>query len=373
MYSLGTTDVAVVGAGIIGCSVAYELSRRGVRVQVFDPRGIGSGATYASAGVLSPYIEGDQDRRLQALGVLSLSQYDAFVDRARGDAGATIRYSRTGSLEVVTDPEGVARLEATAARLPVSADARLLDAKEALEFEPELADGVHAALFVGAHGHVDVPALTRALAEAAVRHGAVFTQAAVKRIDAGESVSITLENAAASAGVVVLAAGSWSGDQTTFRLSPLPVRPVRGQLLHLGWPGKPMSRVIWGERCYLVPWDDGTLLVGATIEEVGFDERATTAGVRDLIEAAGDLVPLAWRSSFREARVGLRPAGPDDLPIIGRAPGTPSIVYATAHYRNGALLAPLTADIVAGLVIDNREDEVLQLVGPQRLALNPES
>jgi len=144
------------------------------------------------------------------------------------------------------------------------------------------------------------------------------------------------------------------------------VRPVRGQLLHLGWTGTPLRRVTWSERCYLVPWEDGTLLVGATVEEAGFDERTTAAGVRDLLDAACDVVPRAWNAGFLAARAGLRPASADGLPVIGPSSVVPNVMYATGHYRNGVLLAPLTAQLVADAMLENRVDPLLTMVSPAR-------
>jgi glycine/D-amino acid oxidase-like deaminating enzyme len=166
---------------------------------------------------------------------------------------------------------------------------------------------------------------------------------------------------------VVLAAGSWSGEIAIDGITArVPVRPVRGQLLALAWVGTPLRRVTWSRRCYVVPWDDGTLLVGATVEEAGFDERATVAGVHDLLEAACELAPHAWTAGFRGARVGLRPATPDNLPVIGSSSQLPNLMYATGHYRNGVLLAPLTAQLVADAMLDNRIDPMLEVVRPSR-------
>jgi glycine/D-amino acid oxidase-like deaminating enzyme len=134
----------------------------------------------------------------------------------------------------------------------------------------------------------------------------------------------------------------------------------------LNWIGEPLKRVVWGPSCYLVPWTNGSLLVGATAEEAGFDERATVAGVRDLLDAVSELVPRAWQAGFSGVRVGLRPATPDELPMIGRSTVMDGLVYATGHYRNGILLAPLTAKLVADLLIDGREGAELELTKPQR-------
>jgi glycine oxidase len=193
----------------------------------------------------------------------------------------------------------------------------------------------------------------------------------VRRITrSGDELVVETDRGPLSSSAVVLAAGSWSGTIDIDGIeTPAPVRPVRGQLLHLAWNGPPLRRVTWSRRCYLVPWDDGSLLVGATVEEAGFDERATVAGVRDLLEAACDVVPQAWKAGFREARVGLRPGTSDNLPIIGPSTVVPGLFFATGHYRNGVLLAPLTAELVAAAVIDNRIDPMLASIGPARFGL----
>jgi glycine/D-amino acid oxidase-like deaminating enzyme len=164
-----------------------------------------------------------------------------------------------------------------------------------------------------------------------------------------------------------VAAGSWAGEiKIEGADQPLPVRPVRGQLLHLQWTGAQLRRVLWSERCYVVPWHDGTLLVGATEEDAGFEERTTLAGIQDLIDAVCELLPHAWTASFRAAKVGLRPGTPDQVPIIGWSSALPDLMYATGHYRNGILLAPLTAELVTNAVLDGRWDPMLELTRPQR-------
>jgi len=193
----------------------------------------------------------------------------------------------------------------------------------------------------------------------------------VRRISAqSDDLIVETDRGTLTADAVVLAAGSWSGEIGVNGVSArLPMRPVRGQLLYLNWTGTPMRRVIWTHRCYFVPWDDGTLLVGATMEEAGFDERVTVAGVRDLLESACELIPHVWSAGFRGARVGLRPGTPDDLPVIGMSARVPKLFYATGHYRNGVLLAPLTARLVADALLDRRIDPALASVSPSRFRL----
>ncbi|HXH06844.1 MAG TPA: glycine oxidase ThiO [Vicinamibacterales bacterium] len=367
----GTFDVVVVGAGIIGCAVAYELARRGARVTMADDRPVGHGATRASGGMLVPYIEARPDDPLLRLGSASLALYDEFVARVAADAGMAVEYRRTGTLQVALDEGDIETLRAALdAQRTAGVASEWLDAEAARRLEPHLAPDVLAGLFVPAHGYVAAEALASALVAAASRFGARIEVGRVVRVERrdGRLVARTAGDGRLEADRIVLAAGSWTALVEVDGERPLPIRPVRGQLLHLAWPGEPMARIVWGPRCYLVPRLDGSLLVGATVEETGFDERATVAGVRDLIEAACEVVPEVWRAGFGGARAGLRPATPDHLPVIGPSRAVAGLVYATGHFRNGVLLAPLTAALVAGLLLDDREDELLAALSPERFS-----
>lgn len=361
-------DVIVIGAGIIGCAVGRELAKRGAAVRIFEARTVGAGATHASAGVLAPYIEAHDRGPLFDLTVRSLAMYDRFVEEVADESGIAVEYRRCGTLEVATDAGEAERLRNT--ETPIRDGVmRWLDSAAAHLEEPALAESIQGALLVSTHGYVGVSALTEALAWAALRHGAQLETAhrvtGVRQDGSGLTV-LTEDGTVWPAGQVVVAAGSWSGRIDTADNAASAVRPIRGQLLRLEWPGIPLSRIIWGPDCYVVPWQNGTVLVGATVEDVGFDERATAAGVRDLLDAACELLPETWRARFVEARVGLRPATLDGLPIIGRSSHQPGLIYATGHYRNGILLAPLTARVVSDLMIDGREDPLLATVRPDR-------
>lgn len=364
-------DVVVVGAGVIGCAVAYELSRRGADVQVIDARGVGQGATQASAGMLTPYSEADPASPLSALGARSLDLYDRFIEDVRADSGLDVAYVRNGSLHVASGDAEVAHLAATAQSLARSNVAyRLLDADQVRVEEPLLSSDVQAGLLIPAHGQLAARDLSRALGEAARRHGAKCSEPApVLRLTVdGPDMRVETSEATVAARHVVLSAGSWSGAVAIEGLLPVPVRPVRGQLLQVAWHGEPLRRIVWGQRCYAVPFPDQSVLVGATVEEAGFDERVTVEGMRDLLDAVADLVPCARRAGFVEARVGLRPGSPDDMPIVGSPEGVPGLVYATGHYRNGVLLAPLTAVVVADLVLEGRHDAALEVLSPRRFS-----
>jgi glycine oxidase len=364
------TDITVIGGGIVGCAIAFELASRGASVRVVDDRPAGMGATQASAGMLTPYHEAHGGSQLLDLALRSLELFDTFVERATAASGMAPVYHRTGSLQVASRDETMTRLEGLAAWLGGrGVMVEMVDAEGARDLEPHLSADVRGGLLIPAHGFVAAADLTRALATAARRHGAqILEQDRVTRVGVrGGDLVVETGRGSLTTGAVVLAAGSWSGqiDVDGCR-ARLPVRPVRGQMLQLAWNGPPMRRVTWGERCYLVPWDDGTLLVGATVEEAGFDERTTAAGVRDLIEAACDLVPGVWTAGFRAARAGLRPATPDDLPVIGMSERLPNLMYATGHYRSGVLLAPITAQVVADALLDDRLDPLLAATRPGR-------
>lgn len=248
--------------------------------------------------------------------------------------------------------------------------AELLDRRGVRAEEPHLTEEVLGGLSVPSHGYVAASDLTRALVTAARHHGAQLVERGrARRISTASNGDLLIETEGGSltGKGAVMAAGSWSAQVEIVGVAArVPIRPVRGQLLQLAWNGPPLRRVTWGERCYLVPWEDGTLLVGATVEDAGFDERTTAAGVHDLLAAAFELVPRAWTAGFTAARAGLRPASSDELPVIGSSCVIPNLMYATGHYRNGVLLAPLTAQLVADAMLEHRIDPLMEITSPRR-------
>ncbi len=363
---MAAPDVIVVGAGIIGCAIAHECARRGTNVRVIEARTVAGGATQASAGVLAPFIEGHGHPLLRELGARSLDLYDAFVAKASEDSGLPVEYRRCGTLEVAPDDAAAERLRQ---RDQPAGAAQWLDGPAARALEPALSASTRGALLIPTHGYVAAGALTDALAWGAVRHGAQLEtghRVAATRSDPSGATVVAEDGTTWSAGEVILCTGSWLADvQLNIRApSRAAITPIRGQLLKMTWKGTPLSRVIWGPNCYVVPWEDGHVLVGATVEDVGFDERTTAAGVRDLLDAVCELLPEAWGATFVEARAGLRPATADGLPVIGRSPDLPHVAYATGHYRNGVLLAPLTAQLIADAVLESRVDPLLSQLAP---------
>lgn len=356
-------NITVVGAGIVGSAIAHELASRGARVQLIDSRGVARGATRASAGILAPQIEGHIPE-LRTLAARSLAMYDDFVRRIERDSHRTIEYTRNGTLQVALDDREAEVLADDARTLARNGlEHTLLDRESAKRAMGVLSDRVTAALLVPFHGYVTASALTEAVVDAARAHGVRFITTVVRSIEGGTTTArVTTDDGIIESDVVVVASGSWQVPSRPAEGPP--VKPIRGQLVQLRCDAALASQVIWGHACYLVPWSDGTVLVGATVEDVGFDERPTADGVRGLLSAAIDLVPSLAGARFEEVRVGFRPKASGELPIIGRSEAMPSVFYAVGHYRNGVLLAPLTAALMAALVLEDKERAEHALVRP---------
>ena len=336
---------------------------RGVQSSVVDNRPVAGGATQASAGMLAPYVEAHERTSMLDLCVRSLNLYEDWIAAVRAESRVDVEYRRIGTLEVALDRAYADTLRAASERRE-GIERTWLDAERAAREYPALG-GVSGALFTPVHGYVAAEQVATALAAAAESRGATFHRATVKRIDRqGASLTVTTSSHRIDADAVVLAAGAWTNAIEGVRTPPL--RPVRGQLLNLGWQGQPLTTILWGPECYIVPRTDGSLLAGATVEDVGFDERTTAAGVRDLLDAVCELLPEAWGASFLGARVGLRPATPDGLPAIGPDPDVEGLVHASGHYRNGVLLAPITARVTADWIVDERRDSCFETFRPDR-------
>jgi glycine oxidase len=305
--------------------------------------------------MLAPYVEA-HGGPLLALGARSLGLYPAWIDDLRRE-GEDVEFALIGTLQIAVTSD-------RAGQLRRGTRGRWIEPTDVARAFPFLCPTA-GAFSIEEHGYVDAPQLARGLARSAERHGATFRVARVERIEPhGDGLHVRADGDLLAAGRVIAAAGAWTN--LLEGMSMPPVRPVRGQLLHVSWPGPRVPTILWGPGCYVVPRADGTLLVGATAEEAGFDERTTGAGVAGLLDAARQLLPALRDDALIEARVGLRPATPDELPVLGPDTRTPALVHASGHYRNGVLLAPLTAKLIADVVIDGRADPALESVKPDR-------
>ncbi|MEZ5285053.1 MAG: FAD-dependent oxidoreductase [Vicinamibacterales bacterium] len=276
--------------------------------------------------------------------------------RLRRDSRREIPYERRGTLEVALDDTDAERLSGMAQTLSTDGvEARWLPPSTLFDLEPQVAPSAAGGLLIPMHGFVGVSALTAAAVATAEERGAVLmNETGALRVGPapGGGVRVRASSTTIEADACVMAAGSWSSRVAIEGADAVPVTPVRGQLLQLTSQRGLLTRVIWGSAGYLVPWPDGSVLAGATVEDVGFDEGTTQEGRHALLDMAVGLVPGLRDAGIADARAGLRPRGPDDLPLIGRSTIVPGLVYATGHYRNGVLLAPFTARLVCQLVLD---------------------
>jgi glycine oxidase len=355
---------------VIGCTVAGELQKAGARVEVIETRSPGQGATRASAGILAPYIEGHSSEILRSLGKRSLDLYDSFMAQLRTDSGEEIYYQRNGTFELALSDEDATRLNALGAALAREGiESHWLEPSQFAAIERDANPRARGGLLIPTHGFVAVTALTLAAAQAAKKFGARFsTETGAIRIFTthGNRVGVETATATREADRVVLAAGSWSSQITVEGADAVPVKPIRGQLIQLQTNPGAIRRVMWGPDGYLVPWPDGSVLVGSTVEDVGFDEASTPEAVEKLRAAAVSLVPALAEAKMTDVRTGLRPKGPDDVPILGRSSVVPGLIYSTAHYRNGVLFTPLTVQLVRDLVFDGSGDAALRDLDPAR-------
>lgn len=353
-------DVVVVGGGIVGLYVAWRARERGMSVVVLDAGDDEGVAWPVAAGMLAPTSEaqfGDAGRRALELGLAALERWATAAPELGEASGVDPQLREAGTLVLARDRDEAEALDRELRfreelGLPVT---RLLPSAARRE-EPALAPTLRAALDVPGDHSVDprrVVAGLRYLLGEDVRSGARVVEVAPDAVDleSGETLR---------AGRVVVAAGAWSGE-----LTGVPVRPLKGQVLRLRDPAGPglVSRTLRFSQVYLVPRGDGRYVLGATMEERGFDVAVTAGGVYELLRDAGELVPGVAELEIEETLAGLRPATPDNLPLIGERDG---IVLATGHGRDGVLLAPLTADLVADLLAGEDPGPLLAPCDPAR-------
>jgi glycine oxidase len=351
-------ETVVVGGGVVGLSVAFELHRRGADVVVVEAAVPGGGTTRVAGGMLAPVGELDfGEGALLELSLTSAGLYPGFVERIEAAADSEIGYRRPGALHVALDRDEAAELKrALELQLAHGFNSRWLGPGASRELEPGLSPGLNGSILVEGDGVVDPRALSSALLSALENEGVpVLTGTAVTGLttDGSRASGVVLADGSVfAANAVVAAIGAESGRCSWLpEADRPPVRPVKGQVLELrGDPEDPVcSRILASERVYLVPRTDGRLIVGATVEEMGYDRTVTAGGIHELLREAYRLLPDVAELGFVEATVGLRPGTPDNLPVIGHA-STEGLILATGHYRNGILLAPVTARAVADLV-----------------------
>ncbi|MGH3319284.1 MAG: glycine oxidase ThiO [Streptosporangiaceae bacterium] len=367
-------DVVVVGGGVIGLSIAWRVAARGRSVVVADPEP-GSQASYAAAGMLAPVTEATYgEEALLRLGLDSVERYPSFVQELEEASGVDTGFRTEGTLDVAFDADDVAVLDDLQRyQDSLGMHAERLGRRETRALEPMLAPSVRGGLYAADDRSIDPRRLCRALLAAAERVGAEIRRERVERlvVEHDEAAGVRLRGGhRLRAPQTVLAAGCWSDalDGIPPGVAP-PVRPVKGQILRLRtdqtFVTHTVRGIVRGFSIYVVPRLDGEIVVGSTVEEMGFDTRVTAGGAWYLLRDAHELLPGVTELELAEIHAGLRPGSPDNAPVIGPT-SLPGLVAATGHFRNGVLLTPVTADSVSELLVDGTVPAVLRPFSAQR-------
>ncbi|HEY1360209.1 MAG TPA: glycine oxidase ThiO [Thermoleophilaceae bacterium] len=356
-------DAVVIGAGLIGLSCAWRAAQRGLSVMVLDRSWPAAGASGVAAGMLAPVTEAEfGEEEILRQNIASRERWPGFAAELEERTGMGMDYREAGALVVAADRDDAEELRRLHTfQRSLGLEAEWLGPRATRQLESGLSPRIGGAIHAPHDAQVDPPAAARALVTALREAGGeILSGAEVAEVehDGGRVTGVrTSGGERVSAGAVVVAAGAWSPALAPLGDGP-PVRPVKGQLLELrvrrGMPA-PCERIVRTPRCYILARGDGRVVLGATVEEQGFDTSVTADGVYRLLEAAYEVLPDAGELELVEARAGLRPGTPDNVPLVG--PGEPDGVWwATGHYRNGVLLAPLTGELVAARLAGERAE-----------------
>ncbi|GAA2250002.1 glycine oxidase ThiO [Streptomyces atrovirens] len=372
-----TSDVLVVGGGIIGLVTAWRAAQRGLATAVVDPEP-GGGAARVAAGMLAAVTELHYgEETLLGLNLASARRYPGFAAELTELTGHDLGYRACGTLAVALDADDRAHLrELHALQQRSGLDSQWLSGRDCRRLEPMLAPGVRGGLRVDGDHQIDPRRLAAALVTACERAGVGVHRARAERlVVAGDRATgvVTADGTELGAGQVVLAAGSLSGRLAGVPADVLPpVRPVKGQVVRLTMPARhgpflnrTVRAVVRGSHVYLVPRENGELVIGATSEEMGWDTTVTAGGVYELLRDAHELVPGITELPLTETLAGLRPASPDNAPLLGPTE-LEGLLLATGHHRNGVLLTPVTGDAMAEALTTGVLPEVARPFTPRR-------
>ncbi len=368
-----TRDVAIVGAGIVGCSIAFELAKAGMQVCVLERGGIGEESSAAAAGMLSGQhgVTNLGDR--YQLHVEARELHAQLAEDLRERTGIDVGFCRWGLLELLfTAGEVRAADRCYAVQTQAGLRIERLSREETLALEPAVAPDLQGSVRYLDEAHVHNGRLTIALAEAACRAGAELrsgTPALALIRERERVVGVQTPTDTVYAAAVIVANGAWSSDLLRPLGLLLPVKPMRGQMLAVRTVPRTVSQIIYGRHMYLVPRPDGETLIGATVEDVGFRKEVTLEGLEELIQAGRHIAPGMMDQPVIRSWAGLRPGSPDGLPLVGPVAELPGLILAVGHYRNGILLGPMTGLLVKQWLVDHVLSSHLDLLRPERFPL----
>ena len=351
-----TFDVVIAGAGLIGGAIALELSRAGLRVALFDQSEPGREASWAGAGILSAAPENPGGIPLVPLGKASLALYPRFVEDVEEACGHSVGFRLKGTLQAIFSRDAASELSTVIAlHHGLGLKAEPLRVEDAREMEPALSPDLETAVLRPEEASVDNRELTRGVLQAARQSGAeIFPNEGVQAIWREEErcSGVILRDQKISARWTIIAAGCFSSNIKGAE-SYVPVRPAKGQMVALRSDQIQIERVLWSDKIYLVPRNDGRILAGATVEYVGFDKELSPGGLEKLFSGAIELAPELGSARIDEMWAGLRPDSPDHLPILGPA-DIEGLLIASGHFRSGILLTPITARLIREWVTEQR-------------------
>jgi glycine oxidase len=369
-----TADVIIAGGGVIGLSIARELARRGVSdIVLFDKGELGKEASWAAGGILAPQVEADASDDFFKLATASRDLYPSLARALQDETGIDIELDQTGTLYVAFREDDEAELRQRFEwQQRIGLRVQWLDAADVRRLEPSISREVRCALRFPDDWQVENRKLVAALIASSERLGVTLSShcaVTALRTDGDRVVGVETANGTTVAPTVVVCAGAWTSSLTTSTSAPIEIEPVRGQMLCFK-PGQQIAHhVIYSNRGYLVPRRDGRLLAGSTSEHVGFDRRVTDAGVSLIKSMACEIAPTLDGASLADSWAGFRPRALDDLPVLGSHPEIEGLFYATGHYRNGILLAPITAETMADMLSGKRSGPSHEAFSPRRFCL----
>jgi glycine oxidase len=344
--SLGVdADVLIIGGGIHGCALARELALRGRQVTVLERSVPGAEASSAAGGILGPHLEASHGDSFLTLGRYSLSLYPEWVEEIEREAGQEVGFRQCGGMQLCFRPEGLESLRERALKMQRSGlPAEWLEPSECRQLEPQLGT-VLGGIYFPEEAQVEPRLLMAALSVAARKAGAEFVCDTVLALE-DDGQSVRCKSGLRRARDLVLAAGAWTTTLEGVGLQNTSVQPARGQMLKLDCSHPPAQAILFSERGYAVPRSDGTVLIGSTLEFVGFNKGVTLAGMQNILDTGVELLPCLAEARLDDSWSGFRPWTPDELPILG--PGSRQhLWFSTGHYRNGILLAPGSARVLA--------------------------
>jgi len=344
-----TPDLVVVGAGVIGCAVAYYAARAGMKVAVIESHKMGGQGSSVAAGLIAPSPQISEDGPFARIALASLALFPSLRDDILAETGIDIQLDPRGTLRIATSEEEAQTFkDAIPRQQRLGLDVRWLSEQETLRMESSLSPAVYGAVYNPSEGQLNTQQLLKGYIAGAERHGALFRRFTITGLltDKARIIGVTPRNEKIVAGHVVLATGAWTPYAEQWLHVPIPIRPQRGQLATVRYLTQP-HHIVFYKDIYVTPKGEHDALIGAINDYPGFVQTTTTAALVQLLTQGSEVLPAVTSASFGAMRAGLRPRTPDKLPIIGPIPGWEGISIAAGHNSNGLLLSAITGVSIA--------------------------